>query len=153
MKKDKAIIITLSTIIIILILGLLVYTWYKHQSEKVLSDSSNQVELLNEIYSDFISKNKEENATITFDNSALTNFITKEIYSNSDIEKLKELEINLENPNKTFTFSIMYDDISNCLTLFLKENGSSHSISKNYYLNPSPFNINYKTNNISTITN
>ena len=47
----------------------------------------------------------------------------------------------------------MYDDISNCLTLFLKENGSSNSISKNYYLNPSPFNINYKTNNISTITN
>lgn len=152
MKKDKTIILTLSIIIIILVLGLLGYTWYKYQSEKVLSDNLKQIQLLNEIYSDFISKNKEENSTITFDDSALTNFITKEKYSNSDIEKLKELEINLENSDKTFTFSIMYDDISRCLTLFLKENGSSYSISKNYYLNPNPFNINYKTNDISTIT-
>ena len=80
MKKDKTIILTLSIIIIVLVLGLLGYTWYKYQSEKVLSDSLKQIQLLNEIYSDFISKNKEENATITFDNSALTNFITKEIY-------------------------------------------------------------------------
>ena len=152
MKKDKAIIITLSTIIIILILGLLVYTWYKHQSEKVLSDSSNQVELLNEIYSDFISKNKEENSIIMFDDSALTNFKTGEKFSDSDIEKLKDLEINLESPDKTFTFSTRYDNILNYLTVTLKENGTNTSVSKDYILKPSPFKINYETNNLTTVS-
>lgn len=43
MKKDKTIILTLSIIIIVLVLGLLGYTWYKYQSEKVLSDSLKQI--------------------------------------------------------------------------------------------------------------
>ncbi|MBQ8379385.1 MAG: hypothetical protein IJX34_01050 [Clostridia bacterium] len=129
MKKNISLIIL---IVCIIIVSIPIYLHIKNNKNyDVLSDEKNQVELLQNIYLDFLNNN---NNNLSLDSSCLKNLITGNEFS----EKNKNILKSVESFNNDASFSYIlisnYNVKNSILTLTLKRNDGNETRSQKYKL-------------------
>ena len=112
-------------------------------NKKVLLDNENQVELLSEMYKDFVLDTNINEYNISLDDSAIKNLITKEYFDESSIDILKQVETSYSDSKSDYILSLKYDYNKKIIELTLK-NDSGNMIRQKYILKIKNGKINYE---------
>ncbi len=104
-RKIKVIPVVALVILLILVIILIVSKMYiNRRNEEIMSSEGNQIIVLNKLYREFLSNSIDKSdVTIILNDSALRNIVTKQPFSEENINKLKEIEIQSENPSNIYT--------------------------------------------------
>lgn len=149
MKNKKIVIIILSVLVIIaaLILTFILLEDNLPQKQvKLPENESVQVAALKEIYEDFISQFKDlNNSTITFDESAFLNLVTKQKFSEKNIEVLNSVVEKYNGNDSTCTVSALYSN--GVLVLTINEYIGLYSY--NNYTGTTKYTLEFKNNKIN----
>ena len=121
------------TIIVILMISIVAYLLIFNSNKKVLLDNKNQVELLSEMYKDFVLDININEYNISLDDSAIKNLITKEYFDESSIDILKQVETSYSDSKSNYILSLKYDYNKKIIELTLK-NDSGNMIRQKYIL-------------------
>lgn len=129
--KKKILIFIL--IIIFIILGYFTYSFIKtKQHTRILENEDNQVEVLYNIYSDFISHNNTVN--LSLDNTCLLNLVTRNELTDEHKARLKSFESNNENETLSSTLYSSFSLNGNILTLTLIRSDNNYKAIQKYRL-------------------
>ena len=131
------------TIIVILMIAIVAYLLIFNSNKKVLLDNKNQVELLSEMYKDFVLDININEYNISLDDSAIKNLITKEYFDESSIDILKQVETSYSDSKSNYILSLKYDYNKKIIELTLK-NDSGNMIRQKYILKIKNGKINYE---------
>ena len=131
------------TIIVILMIAIIAYLLIFNLNKKVLLDNENQVELLSEMYKDFVLDTNINEYNISLDDSAIKNLITKEYFDESSIDILKQVETSYSDSKSDYILSLKYDYNKKIIELTLK-NDSGNMIRQKYILKIKNGKINYE---------
>ena len=131
------------TIIVILMIAIIAYLLIFNLNKKVLLDNENQVELLSEMYKDFVLDININEYNISLDDSAIKNLITKEYFDESSIDILKQVETSYSDSKSDYILSLKYDYNKKIIELTLK-NDSGNMIRQKYILKIKYGKINYE---------
>lgn len=131
------------TIIVILMIAIIAYLLIFNLNKKVLLDNKNQVELLSEMYKDFVLDININEYNISLDDSAIKNLITKEYFDESSIDILKQVETSYSDSKSNYILSLKYDYNKKIIELTLK-NDSGNMIRQKYILKIKNGKINYE---------
>jgi len=146
--KNRIIIISFVTIIVaVLISSFLI----KNNKNDILLNNDKQVDVLLEIYNDFISDidNKEN---IVLSDDSLKNIITREFFDESNIKRLKSIECQEKSSNNIYTLDIEFYPRTNVLNIIIHNNENGYSgRSQKYKLSVKNGRINYKRFGAGTI--
>ena len=129
--------------IVILMIAIIAYLLIFNLNKKVLLDNENQVELLSEMYKDFVLDTNINEYNISLDDSAIKNLITKEYFDESSIDILKQVETSYSDSKSDYILSLKYDYNKKIIELTLK-NDSGNMIRQKYILKIKNGKINYE---------
>lgn len=149
MNNKKIIILILSILVVIAALVLafiLVKDHLPKKQVKLPEDESIQIATLKEIYEDFLSQFANlKDSTITFDESAYLNLVTKQKFSEKSIEVLNTVIQDYNGDSSTFTISASYSN--GVLELNINEYIGVYSY--NNYTGTTKYTLNFKDNKIN----
>ena len=124
-------------------IAIVAYLLIFNSNKKVLLDNKNQVELLSEMYKDFVLDININEYSISLDDSAIKNLITKEYFDESSIDILKQVETSYSDSKSNYILSLKYDYNKKIIELTLK-NDSGNMIRQKYILKIKNGKINYE---------
>lgn len=124
-------------------IAIIAYLLIFNLNKKVLLDNKNQVELLSEMYKDFVLDININEYSISLDDSAIKNLITKEYFDESSIDILKQVETSYSDSKSNYILSLKYDYNKKIIELTLK-NDSGNMIRQKYILKIKNGKINYE---------
>lgn len=124
-------------------IAIIAYLLIFNLNKKVLLDNENQVELLSEMYKDFVLDININEYNISLDDSAIKNLITKEYFDESSIDILKQVETSYSDSKSDYILSLKYDYNKKIIELTLK-NDSGNMIRQKYILKIKNGKINYE---------
>lgn len=124
-------------------IAIIAYLLIFNLNKKVLLDNKNQVELLSEMYKDFVLDININEYNISLDDSAIKNLITKEYFDESSIDILKQVETSYSDSKSDYILSLKYDYNKKIIELTLK-NDSGNMIRQKYILKIKNGKINYE---------
>ncbi len=124
-------------------IAIIAYLLIFNLNKKVLLDNKNQVELLSEMYKDFVLDININEYNISLDDSAIKNLITKEYFDESSIDVLKQVETSYSDSKSDYILSLKYDYNKKIIELTLK-NDSGNMIRQKYILKIKNGKINYE---------
>lgn len=124
-------------------IAIIAYLLIFNSNKKVLLDNKNQVELLSEMYKDFVLDININEYNISLDDSAIKNLITKEYFDESSIDILKQVETSYSDSKSDYILSLKYDYNKKIIELTLK-NDSGNMIRQKYILKIKNGKINYE---------
>lgn len=124
-------------------IAIIAYLLIFNLNKKVLLDNKNQVELLSEMYKDFVLDININEYNISLDDSAIKNLITKEYFDESSIDVLKQVETSYSDSKSNYILSLKYDYNKKIIELTLK-NDSGNMIRQKYILKIKNGKINYE---------
>ena len=124
-------------------IAIVAYLLIFNSNKKVLLDNKNQVELLSEMYKDFVLDININEYNISLDDSAIKNLITKEYFDESSIDILKQVETSYSDSKSNYILSLKYDYNKKIIELTLK-NDSGNMIRQKYILKIKNGKINYE---------
>ena len=124
-------------------IAIIAYLLIFNLNKKVLLDNENQVELLSEMYKDFVLDTNINEYNISLDDSAIKNLITKEYFDESSIDILKQVETSYSDSKSDYILSLKYDYNKKIIELTLK-NDSGNMIRQKYILKIKNGKINYE---------
>lgn len=124
-------------------IAIIAYLLIFNLNKKVLLDNKNQVELLSEMYKDFVLDININEYNISLDDSAIKNLITKEYFDESSIDILKQVETSYSDSKSDYILSLKYDYNKKIIELTLK-NDSGNMIRQKYILKIKNCKINYE---------
>lgn len=124
-------------------IAIIAYLLIFNLNKKVLLDNKNQVELLSEMYKDFVLDININEYNISLDDSAIKNLITKEYFDESSIDILKQVETSYSDSKSNYILSLKYDYNKKIIELTLK-NDSGNMIRQKYILKIKNGKINYE---------
>ena len=124
-------------------IAIVAYLLIFNSNKKVLLDNKNQVELLSEMYKDFVLDININEYNISLDDSAIKNLITKEYFDESSIDILKQVETSYSDSKSNYILSLKYDYNKKIIELTLK-NDSGNMIRQKYILKKKNGKINYE---------
>lgn len=124
-------------------IAIVAYLLIFNSNKKVLLDNKNQVELLSEMYKDFVLDININEYNISLDDSAIKNLITKEYFDESSIDILKQVETSYSDSKSDYILSLKYDYNKKIIELTLK-NDSGNMIRQKYILKIKNGKINYE---------
>lgn len=124
-------------------IAIVAYLLIFNLNKKVLLDNKNQVELLSEMYKDFVLDININEYNISLDDSAIKNLITKEYFDESSIDVLKQVETSYSDSKSDYILSLKYDYNKKIIELTLK-NDSGNMIRQKYILKIKNGKINYE---------
>ena len=124
-------------------IAIIAYLLIFNLNKKVLLDNENQVELLSEMYKDFVLDININEYNISLDDSAIKNLITKEYFDESSIDILKQVETSYSDSKSDYILSLKYDYNKKIIELTLK-NDSGNMIRQKYILKIKYGKINYE---------
>lgn len=124
-------------------IAIVAYLLIFNSNKKVLLDNKNQVELLSEMYKDFVLDININEYNISLDDSAIKNLITKEYFDESSIDVLKQVETSYSDSKSDYILSLKYDYNKKIIELTLK-NDSGNMIRQKYILKIKNGKINYE---------
>lgn len=124
-------------------IAIIAYLLIFNSNKKVLLDNKNQVELLSEMYKDFVLDININEYNISLDDSAIKNLITKEYFDESSIDILKQVETSYSDSKADYILSLKYDYNKKIIELTLK-NDSGNMIRQKYILKIKNGKINYE---------
>ena len=124
-------------------IAIVAYLLIFNSNKKVLLDNKNQVELLSEMYKDFVLDININEYNISLDDSAIKNLITKEYFDESSIDVLKQVETSYSDSKSNYILSLKYDYNKKIIELTLK-NDSGNMIRQKYILKIKNGKINYE---------
>lgn len=124
-------------------IAIIAYLLIFNLNKKVLLDNKNQVELLSEMYKDFVLDFNINEYNISLDDSAIKNLITKEYFDESSIDILKQVETSYSDSKSNYILSLKYDYNKKIIELTLK-NDSGNMIRQKYILKIKNGKINYE---------
>ncbi len=124
-------------------IAIIAYLLIFNSNKKVLLDNKNQVELLSEMYKDFVLDININDYNISLDDSAIKNLITKEYFDESSIDILKQVETSYSDSKSDYILSLKYDYNKKIIELTLK-NDSGNMIRQKYILKIKNGKINYE---------
>ena len=124
-------------------IAIIAYLLIFNLNKKVLLDNKNQVELLSEMYKDFVLDININEYNISLDDSAIKNLITKEYFDESSIDILKQVETSYSDSKSNYILSLKYDYNKKIIELTLK-NDSGNMIRQKYILKITNGKINYE---------
>lgn len=124
-------------------IAIIAYLLIFNSNKKVLLDNKNQVELLSEMYKDFVLDININEYNISLDDSAIKNLITKEYFDESSIDILKQVETSYSDSKSNYILSLKYDYNKKIIELTLK-NDSGNMIRQKYILKIKNGKINYE---------
>ncbi len=113
MKSNKLIIILLSTLVIIaslILCYLLLRDYIPRKKVKIPEDEELQITLLQDIYKDFLSNQNLDAGTISLDESAMINLVTKKKFSDKNIEKLTLITSTYTGESTKYILSSIYNN-------------------------------------------
>ena len=124
-------------------IAIVAYLLIFNSNKKVLLDNKHQVELLSEMYKDFVLDININEYNISLDDSAIKNLITKEYFDESSIDILKQVETSYSDSKSNYILSLKYDYNKKIIELTLK-NDSGNMIRQKYILKIKNGKINYE---------
>ena len=124
-------------------IAIIAYLLIFNLNKKVLLDNKNQVELLSEMYKDFVLDININEYNSSLDDSAIKNLITKEYFDESSIDILKQVETSYSDSKSDYILSLKYDYNKKIIELTLK-NDSGNMIRQKYILKIKNGKINYE---------
>ena len=124
-------------------IAIIAYLLIFNLNKKVLLYNENQVELLSEMYKDFVLDTNINEYNISLDDSAIKNLITKEYFDESSIDILKQVETSYSDSKSDYILSLKYDYNKKIIELTLK-NDSGNMIRQKYILKIKNGKINYE---------
>ena len=124
-------------------IAIIAYLLIFNLNKKVLLDNKNQVELLSEMYKDFVLDININEYNISLDQYAIKNLITKEYFDESSIDILKQVETSYSDSKSDYILSLKYDYNKKIIELTLK-NDSGNMIRQKYILKIKNGKINYE---------
>lgn len=101
--------ISLIILIVILFISILFFSSRFLLNYLILKNEENQIELLQDIYTSFITNLPYQEENIVFDDSCFKNFITNESFNSENISKIKVIEKKDKDSNVTVTVYRTYD--------------------------------------------
>lgn len=110
MKLNKTKIILLSVLAIFIATFIIYILIRPYTITNIPADENLQVLVLQEIYRDFLYSQGLGDGTITIDDSALTNLVTNEKFSQSSIEELEYFTKKYKGKNKKYVLSSVYSN-------------------------------------------
>lgn len=119
MKKYIFGIIIAIIAIVLIIIG--VYFYNIHNNQKILENENNQVEVLRQIYGEYINSFELEESNIILNEDCFKNIITDVEFSDENKEKLKQLERTSETYEFRYEISSTYSKKTSNLILEIKE--------------------------------
>lgn len=152
MKKYIFGIIIAIIAIVLIIIG--VYFYNIHNNQKILENENNQVEVLRQIYGEYINSFELEESNIILNEDCFKNIITDVEFSDENKEKLKQLERTSETYEFRYEISSTYSKKTSNLIVEIKEmdeglmNGS-----QKYRLYVEDGKIKFESNGLGQITN
>lgn len=112
MKNKKTTILVLSILLVITILflvALFLKDYITFKEPNIPEDETIQIATLKGIYTEILKgENLEKNATVSFDESALKNLVTKEKFSDKGTEELNSILENYKGTEKQYVISVTY---------------------------------------------
>lgn len=147
----------LGIIIVIIIIALLIggiYLYNVQNNKKILENENNQVEVLRQIYGEYINSFELEESNIILNEDCFKNIITDVEFSDENKEKLKQLERTSDTYDFRYEISSTYSDKTSNLIVEIKEmdeglmNGS-----QKYRLYVEDGKIKFESNGLGQITN
>ncbi len=126
MKSKINILILLCLIIFITLISVVISSFNKNNINRLLKDENIQADILFDIYNDMLNEFSTDNLNIVLDQSAIKNILTNEEYRKENVLKLKRIEKNIEDSNRTYTISINYSKKTSTLMITITENGGSY---------------------------
>lgn len=105
--------------IVLIIIG--VYFYNIHNNQKILENENNQVEVLRQIYGEYINSFELEESNIILNEDCFKNIITDVEFSDENKEKLKQLERTSETYEFRYEISSTYSKKTSNLILEIKE--------------------------------
>ena len=138
--------------IVLIIIG--VYFYNIHNNQKILENENNQVEVLRQIYGEYINSFELEESNIILNEDCFKNIITDVEFSDENKEKLKQLERTSDTYDFRYEISSTYSDKTSNLIVEIKEmdeglmNGS-----QKYRLYVEDGKIKFESNGLGQITN
>ena len=152
MKKYIFGIIIAIIAIVLIIIG--VYFYNIHNNQKILENENNQVEVLRQIYGEYINSFELEESNIILNEDCFKNIITDVEFSDENKEKLKQLERTSDTYDFRYEISSTYSDKTSNLIVEIKEmdevlmNGR-----QKYRLYVEDGKIKFESNGLGQITN
>ncbi len=142
-KKIKVILVVILVLVIVAIILIVSRIYIKFRNGEIMSSEEKQIIVLDKLYREFLSNSIDKaDVTITLNDSALRNIVTKQSFSKENINKLIEIEIQSENPSNIYT---LYAKIGGkFIELTLIDESGTIEVQK-YELYISNGNIEYKT--------
>lgn len=141
--KNRIIFIALLLIFIVIIVLISIF-FIRNNEKNILLSNDNQVDVLIEIYNDFISSMNINDNIILSDNT-LKNIITGERFDEENIERLRKFEDKKDNSNNPYTLSIEFFPKTNILNVTISRNKYGYeSKSQKYKLSIKNGKINYE---------
>lgn len=149
MKNKKIIIICLSILVIIATVFLtfvLIEDYLPKKQVKLPENESVQISTLKEIYEDFISQFENlKNSTITFEDNAFLNLVTRQKFSEKSIEELNSVVKDYNGDDSICTVSVKYSN--GILELTVNEYIGVYSY--NNYTGTTTYTLEFKNNKIN----
>lgn len=105
MKIKNYIVILVCILLVVASILFIIFSFNTKSIDKLIEDENIQVETLNNVYKDMLSKVNTDNANIILDQSSLKNILTGEELTQENISKLKELEKNSESEEKYILYT------------------------------------------------
>lgn len=138
--------------IVLIIIG--VYFYNIHNNQKILENENNQVEVLRQIYGEYINSFELEESNIILNEDCFKNIITDVEFSDENKEKLKQLERTSDTYDFRYEISSTYSDKTSNLIVEIKEmdEGLMNGRRK-YRLYVEDGKIKFESNGLGQITN
>lgn len=149
MKSKLIPIILIVLVLIVAIILAIVFMPKTDKVNKLLEDEANQINILTEIYNDFLNRtNLENDENIVLGASSQKNLLTKEQFLEENLMKLKNIEKVKEDASETFTLYTKYTDKNHIVSLELIRDDELERISQKYEIYVENGTLKFKSDNL-----
>lgn len=144
--KTKNIIIT--AVLVVLVVSIIIFAiinFNAYRIRRIIENEDSQVEVLTQIYEEYISSEMAKNKySIILDDSTTNNIITGEKFSDENIAKIRKLEVKESDEYITKIISAKYTEPVQVLTLTIKTTDERQTTTLRYLLGVENGKITYK---------
>ncbi len=145
MKTKNIIITVVLVILVVVIIAFAIINFNAYRIRKVIEAEDSQVEVLTQIYGNYISDEMSRNKySIVLDDSTTNNIITGQKFSDENVAKLKALEVRESDEYITKIIYAKYTEALQVLTLTIKTADERQTTTLRYLLGVEDGKITYK---------